>query len=294
MATNFPEIPPFENGSLSDERNIANNIRRDDDTVKFPEVTLYDIDYAITYHLTENLKLRVTENDTYITVPVLYADGEKWAQFRTHGYLRDKAGKIMHPLITLRRTSVDKDDRLPMPDMNKYKGMVKFFPYIQSYERYDRYGAQTLRKPSLESYMVPMANFIRVSYELIILTRTMAQLNSLTQQIMSVSDHMWGDFHTFRTVATNAQNNISNNTGEDRIVTATIQLQVDGFLMDEYEYQEKTMQKQFSLKTIRVLNEQEEVGIYITEPSFNNAPRHMSTEAYIDMQKAGKRNIRYR
>ena len=54
-----PTIRPYQYGQIYDTRysNRADEIRRDNDTVKIPKVTLYDIDYSIYYHLAFNLKL---------------------------------------------------------------------------------------------------------------------------------------------------------------------------------------------------------------------------------------------
>lgn len=294
MAENQYKINVSEDSFQSGPPNPANQMRRDNDTVKTQEITLYDIDFAIIYHLSQTLKLRVVENDVSVEVPVIYADGEKWVQFRERGYLRDKAGKIMSPVISIRRSTVDKDDRIPMLDMTNYSPQFRYFPYVQGYERYDRFGDQTMRKPSLETYMMPIHTFVRVSYELIVWTRTMQQLNLLVQQIMASSEHLWGDFLTFRTVVSSASNNITNNSGEDRIVSATLNLTVDGYLMDAFRYQESTVVKNFSIKTVRMLNEKEEFDAYITEPYFPYKPDGIPNDDYLIMQQNMKRNIRNR
>lgn len=61
---------PYQEGISGNYTNRAQEMRRDNDIIKIPKVTLYDIDYAIYYHLTEQLKPVVTQNDVQVPVPL--------------------------------------------------------------------------------------------------------------------------------------------------------------------------------------------------------------------------------
>ena len=86
--------------------NRANQVRRDTDTIKTPSCTIYDVDYAIISYIRDIIQPRVEEDGSIITVPIQYASGEKWSQIQKHGYMRDVKGKLMAPIITLRRNSM--------------------------------------------------------------------------------------------------------------------------------------------------------------------------------------------
>lgn len=294
MAIDQTRIPPFEEGYEAGDINRATQMRRDNDTVKTPKVTLYDIDYAIMYHLSDQLRLTVREQDRVIEVPVLYADGESWAQIRARGYLRDDSDKVMAPMIIIRRTGVSDDERIPLLDLNNRSLKRKFFPYKTMNMQYDRISGQILRKPSYEYYLVDMPKYVRVSYELMLWTNMIEQMNALVQDIMSVSNHLWGDYYTFRTNVTNASMANSTNVGEDRIVSTTISLEVDGYLLEEFTYQESNIQKAYTIKKVRFENEQEEFDFYIDEPSVFFENRHISQEPKHIQMMNKTRNIRYR
>lgn len=294
MAINQRRIVSVEEGTNAGAISRAEQVRRDDDTVKSPKITLYDIDYAILYEIGENMGLQVPENGKIIDVPVIYADSELWTQIRGRGYIRDSKRRVMAPVVALRRTSVDADDRLPTLDLNHYVSRRKFYPYKSLANRYDRFGNQSNRKPVNEFYLIDFPTYVRVSYDVIVWTKYMEQLNIICQAIIAQSNHMWGDAFTFRTVANNISMDTTNNSGEDRVVSATLTLQVDGYLREEFEYQETTIQKAFTVKTVRFLNEQEQFEFYSEEPVFELTREAISPEPYTDMNSNRKRNIRYR
>lgn len=289
------KIQPFDTGYISPELNRAEQIRRDTDTVKSPKIDLYDIDYAVLYHINNNMALKVEHNNRMIDVPVLFADGERWAQIKSRGYLRDSSKKLIAPLIALRRTSVDSDDRLATLDLNNKTARFHYFPYKTLENKYDRFGGQVNRKPSNEYYAAQMPEYVRVNYDIIIWTHMIEQMNTIVQAFISVSNHMWGDYHTFRAVINNANMNIINNIGEDRLVSTNIPLIIDGRLQEEFEYQESNIDKAFTIKTVRFTNEQEELDLYINEPYFGSrGAQHISDENISILNRNMRRNIRYK
>lgn len=252
----------------SSEGNLANDMRRDNDTVKVPKITLYDVDYSIFYHLSENFKPQLIENSNRIQVPVMFANGEKWSQIRQHGYLRDNNRKILAPLITIRRLDIVPDDRIQLPTTQlgryNFQSTYRMIPMKSNSMQYDRVAGQYVSKDLYEFYMVDFPNYVRINYELLIWTDLQEQMNILTQGIFAMNGHMWGDYHAFRSVLSSVSHESVNIPGEDRVVKTTINLQVDAFLRDEYEYQQSTIQKSYSIKRVEFLNETDDEILFNT------------------------------
>lgn len=286
-------IQPFEQGSAGDRgrRSRAYEMRRDNDNIKTPKRTLYDMDYAALYHLNNKIKMQVEENGRLIPVPVLYANGEKWAQIRKHGYLRDSSNRVMTPLITLRRTGFENDARFPIPDNSNYVPQYKMYPYRTHNMQYDREDNNT--KQSYEYYLVDMPCFIQANYELMVWANSIEHLNDITQAIFATSNHLWGDYYTYRTVINDFSYDTSNPSDSDRIVKATTTLVMDGILREEFEYNETTMMKAYSLKRITVLNEREESDLYINEPLSEPQSRHISSLSQNEMDRKKRRDFRF-
>lgn len=242
-------------------------MRRDNDIIKIPKVTLYDIDYAIYYHLTEQLKPVVTQNDVQVPVPVMFANGEKWSQIRKYGFLRDSTKKVFAPLMILRRTNTSNDERLPIVSLNvfgpqAFTPKTHIIPYKTTNMVYDRIAGQYVSKDSYEFYLTDIPDYIRVNYELIIWTDLQEQMNVLVQGIIPLSDHVWGDYWKFRTNVQDITHDNVNAPGEDRLVKSTITLQVDGYLRNEFEYRVSKIMKAYSIKKVNAIEEDQEKIIF--------------------------------
>lgn len=234
---------------------------RRNDVVKVPKVTLFDHDFAIYYNLQNVWKPSIIENDVSIPVPVMFANGEKWSQIRSNGFLRDASRKIQSPLIIIKRNDVQDDTRLAMPSGQMWGGNSTFHPktrvvpYRTTGMQFDKVAGQYLSKESFEFYLIDIPNYVRLTYDLIIWTDLQEQMNVLVQGLIPMSGHMWGDYWKFRTVITSTTHDNVNVPGEDRLIKTTMQLQVDGYLRNEYEYQSSKIQKAFSIKRVKFLQE---------------------------------------
>lgn len=291
MPTNQNPIRPYQQGRTGGTIDRSTQMRRDTDEVVVPKITLYDIDFAVYYHLANNLNLFVIENEVSIQLPVMYANGEKWSQIRQHGYLRDGNKKVMAPLIVIRRTGFSNDERLPMPNLNNYRPTYKVLPYKTTSMQYDRIAGQYVSKESFEYYMVNWPNFIRSNYELLIWTDLQEQMNGVVQTIVEASDNMWGDQMTFRTNVQDISHENVNVPGEDRLVKSTITLQVDGALRNEYKYSQQSIQKAFSVKRVKFMENDSPPIISDTNPVANNT-QNIADIKDVSNPNSLKKNLR--
>ena len=94
--------------SFSDDPklNKAKQISRRTDDVKNISVGIYDIELAFKDFLERDVKPIIKEDGKFIPVPVIYASPENWVSAQKDGYMRDKNGKIITPLITFKRNSL--------------------------------------------------------------------------------------------------------------------------------------------------------------------------------------------
>ena len=109
----------YSSFSQNAEVNRANQIRRDNDIIKTPKCTIEDVDFAILSYLQDVIKPQIMENNNIIDVPIMFANGEKWAQVQSKGYMRDRKGKIMTPVISVRKNSITERDTLKKLDVNQ-------------------------------------------------------------------------------------------------------------------------------------------------------------------------------
>ena len=266
-----PEIRPYQLGVSEGQIDRSQQTRRDNDVVVVPNIGLYDIDYAIFYHLMEKIGLFVISNSVKIPVPVMFGNGEKWSQIRQHGFLRDNNKKILAPIVILRRVDVTPDDRISLAAGQLWGGnSMMFVPMKTTGMQYDRAAGQYATKDSFEYYLLNVPEYVRVNYEMVIWTDLQEQMNQLVQMIIPTSNHMWGDYYTFRTQIQSVTHDNVNVPGEDRLIKTTISLLTDGYLRNEYVYNENSIQKSYSVKRINFLAETDE-EVEITKNTANIA-----------------------
>ena len=117
--TNKPSLKNTESIIPDPKFNRANEIRRDDDVVKTPKRTVYDIDYAIKWFIENEIQPQVDANGELIDVPVVFSNGEKWDNVRRLGYLRDQKGMLQSPIIMIKRNTLQERDQLKKLDINR-------------------------------------------------------------------------------------------------------------------------------------------------------------------------------
>ena len=248
--------------------NRANQIRRDTDKIKTPTCTIYDVDYAIISYIREVIRPQLEEDGNVIDVPIMYANAEKWSMVQKHGYTRDVKGKLMTPLMFIKRNDITERDTLKKLDVNINPpgNSLTFQNAYTSVNKYDRFNVLQGKKPSREFYISSIPEFIDVTYDLLIWTEYTEQMNSVVEQIMPTGGFAWGTTWKFQTNIGNYTFETMNNTGEDRVVRATIPLSVKATLLFETEMRKETFQKRYSVKQVTFKSETQAFHTDVVNP----------------------------
>lgn len=240
--------PNMGNKLASDNR--AMDVRRDKDTQKNFSVTLVDVDTAIFTHLNDVIDPQITDNGVLVKVPINYASPERWKAIRQDGYTRDKQGKIQCPTIVYRRTTVQRNDQLIT--LNRHLT----FPVTRAYSnknQYDRFSLMSRFAPVKETFSVSVPDHIIVTYDFIIWTEKIEQLNGIIEKINWATEDYWGDKRRFkfRTSISDYSFQTEVSSDQDRIVRATFSMMVYTYLLpDTFETHKATMQRALSPRKI--------------------------------------------
>jgi len=256
MAGNKP-IPQYE--VQTDLDNRALQVSRDNDTVQVALVGVKDIDEAIFYYFNNVLKPQVSQNGKVINVPLVYASPERWAAMQKDGYYRDKNGKMQAPLITFRRSSIEKNRNLG----NKLDGNNphNFGMFTKAYSRknaYDRFGILNNRIPDQEIYAVAIPDYVNIVYDCVVFTDYMEQNNKIVEGINFASDSYWGDYNKFKFRAMINTYNTSTELvqGNDRIVRTEFNINLLGYIItDAINAVEFNTKKMYSKSSVTITNE---------------------------------------
>ena len=189
-------------------------------------ISLLDIDTAIIKYMDEVIQPFVTQDELKISVPILYANPERWKNTRKDGVLRDTRGKLQIPLIMIKRDSIRKNT-LNNP-INKYLERDFYPTSWNSRNKYDRFGMQNGIEESKRYISVMYPDFYDVEYSCMIWTEYQQQMNGLVEQISFEVENYWGDKnkYKFKTSVEEYRNSVQLPQRGDRLVRSEFRMQV--------------------------------------------------------------------
>ena len=211
------------------------------DAGKSYSITLKDIDTAVINHIRNIMKPVVRESNEIIKVPVMYGNEERWKSVRGRGVLRDKNGVIILPVMVIKRTSVAMNDQMPLSFDNDVRG--KYISVIRSKSgwsknnRYDRFSVLTGQKPVEEFVKTGMPDFVVCSYNIVMMTAYMEQMNDLNTIWVEHLETYFGDSTSYRFLSS-LSGDISDATemesDGERIIRNELTLEIKGYMIPEF------------------------------------------------------------
>ena len=230
--------------------NRAHEVRRDQDEQKNFTVLLKDVDEAILTHA-HNLKLSVIDSGRTVNVPVYMASPERWKSVRLDGYFRDYNGKMVLPAVVLHRASTEKDENLK--SFNRYLR----YPTLKKYSKKNRYtpfsALMGQNVPVNDIFDVVMPDHMLFTYNFMIWTEKMTQMNKLVEAINFACEDYWGDPKRFKfRVHTNSfVHTVEVEAANSRMVRTEFDLMVHGYILPaEFDGKKATMMRSLTPKKI--------------------------------------------
>jgi hypothetical protein len=225
-------------------------------------VTLMTIDDALMKYLIDRIKPITTQDGKSVKVPIIYGNPERWKSIQKDGVLRDKFNKIQLPIIMLRRTTMKKS-KVNSP-VNKYLDH-SFETGWNRYNPYDRFAILNGIKPVKQYVSTVSPDYFDLTYECMIWTEYMEQMNRLVEQVSFEDDEYWGEKgkYKFRTEIKEYKMDTVLPNVQDRLVRTSFTLNVHAYLLpermlDKYGKIMQTTQKRFTTKKIVTFTEIEE------------------------------------
>ncbi|MBC8421922.1 MAG: hypothetical protein H8E03_00720 [Pelagibacteraceae bacterium] len=216
--------------------NRGEDRRRDKQEQKNVEVTLMDHDAAIMYYFKEVIHPTVMEQGEEIDVPIMYANPERWKTIQKNGHLRDSKKQLITPLIAFKRTSVAKDDTFTVDklDANDPKLFYTFEKKYTQSNRYDKFSVQQGILPQRELYNVAVPDYVLMTYECIIWTSYIEQMNSIIESINYSDGSYWGEPGKFKfKVNIDSFDDASEMEDSERMIKTNFSFNFRGYLIPE-------------------------------------------------------------
>jgi hypothetical protein len=236
--------------------NRATTIRRDTDEFKNFTVTLMDIDTAIFDHLDKTINPSVEDNGENVKVPIVYGNPERWKAVQADGAIRDTNGKLQLPAIMFKRNSVAKNTSLST--FNRHLNVQVLQKYTEK-NKYDKFSLMTKSSaPVAQILNVTLPDHVTLTYEFILWTEYVEQMNTIIEKINWATEEYWGDpkRFKFRVYIQDYSNNLEVSSGKDRMVKTNFTMTVQAYLLaDSFENKKLTTTKTLTARKVIVNNE---------------------------------------
>ena len=221
--------------------------RTDEDVVN-PEVTLMDMDGAIISYFDEVIQPSVEDNGENIKVPIMYASPERWKAIQRDGFMRDKKRQTITPVIVYRRTSIEKDESIPQDklDANNPNLFYTFEKKFSNINRYDNFRTQIGTLPQKEYYNVMLPDYVTLTYDFIIWTSYIEQMNKIVERVVYSDGAYWGhpDKMRFRT-SVDTFTDATEIGDSERLVRTNFTVTLRGYLLPKGNFDHRSTTQKF-------------------------------------------------
>ena len=253
MARNKP-IPRSQRINFNRAEKVSRNSPGAKDNVKNLSVGIMDMDSAIMYYFNEVIKPDVEINDEKVKVPCIYASPERWTTISKQGFLRDKKRQIITPLIVFKRTGMERNENIPIDklDANKPRNFYSFEKKYSHHNRYDKFSVQKGLTPGREFYNVAMPDYVTLSYEFIIWTSYIDQMNRIVEKINYSDGAYWGEPGKMRFRTRLESFSDASEVDGERLIKTTFSVNLYGYILPETFNGQTTTQKFLTNKKLIV------------------------------------------
>jgi len=218
------------------EENRAYQISVKNDTEKDFYIGIKDIDEAVSHYFNNVLKLSVVQNNTRVSIPIIYGTPENWKSVQLDGYYRDSNGKILAPLLMFKRTSITQNRDLGNKlDGNLVHNLQTFATRYNKRNFYSNFSVLNSRSPETKYVVAVTPDYITVEYECMVWTYFVEQMDKVIEALNFASRSYWGDPNRFQFYSSieSFQDAITYNVGDNRAVRTSFNLTLNGYLIPD-------------------------------------------------------------
>jgi hypothetical protein len=212
-------------------------------------IKLYDIDSAIFEYMNDVVVPKLTLDGSEIKIPIMYGNAERWKSAQIDGVYRDKRGKLQLPLIMYKRTTLERNDAMEMPNR------LLSYPTYKTYSaknRYDKFSILNNFKPRKELYDITMPDYVDISYEVMVWTNYTEHMNTVVEAFKWAGDEYWGDKNKFKfkVIIDSFEPTQELTDTNERLIRTTFTMLVKAYLLPERFDNESTIKKTISTRAV--------------------------------------------
>jgi hypothetical protein len=257
LNASIPEVTPGTKPELPSVMLRAEQVSVKGDKFKDYSIDFKDIDEAVLFYFDTVIKPSVMEDGSRVKVPVIYANPERWKSAQADGGIRDKDGKILFPVVVVKKDSIDKvRDISSKVDGNKAQNYHIFQQGYTKVNQYDNFSALNNRKPAKAYSMVIVPDYYKITYSCAVYVNQVDDLNKIVEAILYASDSYWGDSKRFTFMARIDSVPITQevNQGENRKIYSVFNITLNGHVIPDSINKHMSASNKFYSKSQVVFN----------------------------------------
>ncbi len=194
------------------------------------KVNIYTIDQTIRNFIVNTIQPIVEYQNQQVVVPVIYADGQRWSYAKKYQLTRDKNGQILSPVIIFKRQDISRRQNLHFSKMNLQNPV---FNYVVS-EKLSPQSTTSVQQPIRKYCKIVFPQFISVSYNFIMWTDYMLQMNRLIENFIYYANQYWGDDKfKFYVEIQNFSNTVQTGDNQKRVVKSEFSMTLKGHIIPQ-------------------------------------------------------------
>jgi hypothetical protein len=234
------------------DHNRAEKLSHTGDTHKQFSVNIQDVDEAVLYYFENVIKPFVIQNGQRVAVPLVYGSPERFKAMQKDGIIRDKNGKLMMPIAMFKRDDITKNRsitrKLDANDPHLYTFWQTSYNKKNSYSNFD---VLNNRAPNKQFIANVVPDYVTLTYNFIVQTYYVDQLNKIVESINYASDSYWGDPERFKFKARIDSFTTTNELtqGSNRVVRSTFTLKIHGYIVPDIIQKDLNSIKKYSGKS---------------------------------------------
>ena len=239
------ERPPVE------KHNRGNDVSTKGDRVKDVSISIMDIDTAIVKYIEEKIKPAAIQDGNRIQVPVMYGYPERWATIQEKGYLREYSGRMMAPVIVVKRDSLEANRSLGTKiDANNPQNLHVFETGYTRKNQYDNFNVLGNRNPIKEYRLVVMPEYVTLTYSAVIFTNHLEQNNKIIEAFKYAENTYWGESgrFQFRARIDSFSTSTEYSAGDDRTTRTNFTITLNGYIIPDTVNRDISYPKKFLSK----------------------------------------------
>lgn len=248
-------------------RNRGNDVSTKGDRIKDVSIGIIDIDTAIIKYIEEKIQPSTIQDGNRIMVPVMYGFPERWATIQEKGYLREYSGRMMAPVIVIKRDNLEANRNLGTKiDANNPQNLHVFESGYTRKNQYDNFAVLGNRNPVKEYRMVVMPEYITLTYSGVIFTNHLEQNNKIIEAFKYAENTYWGESgrFQFRARIDSFSTSTEYSAGDDRTTRTNFTISLNGYIIPDTVNRDISYPKKF-LSKAQVIFTMETEGVKETD-----------------------------